>query len=69
MAASFVSKRFCRKLDLTAYAVAYKDHVRQYKEALKKAKTDHYSTVISNARETQELFSPHSNLSPLANNV
>lgn len=37
-----------RKTSLTVHALVYKEHVTQYKEALKKAKTNYYSTVISN---------------------
>lgn len=37
--------------------MAKKDHVLLYKEALKKAKTDYYTTVISNGQRTQEFFS------------
>lgn len=47
MLANYVSKHLGRRLSLAIYPLANKDHVLQYKQALKKAETDYYITIIS----------------------
>lgn len=57
MLGNYVSIRLGRKLSLAIYlSLAYKDHVLQYKQALKKAETDYYITIISDVGGNQELF-------------
>lgn len=70
MVANYVSKHLSRKLGLAIYALVYKDNVLQYKEALKKAETNYYTTTISNVQgNPRALFHTNNKLSPPANNL
>lgn len=43
-----------RKIDLALHILAYKDHVLQYKQALKKTKTDYFTSGNSNDQGNPE---------------
>ncbi|XP_041642854.1 uncharacterized protein LOC121509496, partial [Cheilinus undulatus] len=66
---------FLKKSGLTVHLEAYKEHVRSYKEALSRAKSSYYSSLISDQQNhPRMLFStincllrPIDNLHPLAN--
>lgn len=56
-------ERLSKKTGLTVHALAFKDHVLAYKEALNKAKSSYYSSIISTGQgNPRALFSTISNI-------
>ena len=60
-------ERLYKRSDLTVHHEAYKDHVRSYKEALSKAKTNYYTTLIGDQQNNPRMLFSTINrlLSPL----